>query len=303
MTEAASAVSYPGRMHRPGADLARASPGSPSDRGCIYLSVKSITVAHPAITHAYPEKRPPMMIRLTNLTAVQTAVNPQPLPPKSLVAKIGRLGDSVSLNPQPLPPKAVAANVKAGLKARVRIRAPQTQRRAAGQPDRFLTASAGSSLTAPAVTLRGLHGPADGFLQHEVGASASGGYAAIKSSKGSILAGVLKTLHQVDQLTKAENLMEDAYARMSNPNRNEVETLRAHEEMAQALQIRKSVMPELSKYQQEALWSISDIEQRGILDAGDNALGQTGAAYHEQGKKEFQLGVQENQSLIKWILS
>ena len=84
---------------------------------------KSTTAASPAITHALLRKRP-QMIGLTNLTAsIQTAVNTQTLPTKvTLVGKIGRPGDSVTLNPQPLPPKPlppmeVFANVKAALNA------------------------------------------------------------------------------------------------------------------------------------------------------------------------------------------
>jgi hypothetical protein len=221
------------------------------------------------------------------------SLNPQPLPPKSLAAKIGRLGDSVSLNPQPLPPKAVFANVKAS------VSAVNTKRLAAGQSDRFLTANVRSSPATPVATLLSSQWSADGFLQ-------------LKASpvfKSSILAAI-KAQHTVDQLTKAETLMESAYRRMSNPNRNYVDALRAREEMGQALQIRKSVMPDLSELQQKALSAVSDKEQQGIEDAAwatfdlnFSVSAQKGAEELEAARKEFQVGVQENQSLINWILS
>jgi hypothetical protein len=95
--------------------------------------------------------------------------------------------------------------------------------------------------------------------------------------------------------------MEDAYRRMSDPNANYVDKLRAEEEMGEAVQIRNSVLPSLSEDQQKALREINSTEQAGILDAGNADFGQTGAEAHARGREEFQRGMQENQSLINWI--
>src|SRR5262249_2284688 len=95
---------------------------------------------------------------------------------------------------------------------------------------------------------------------------------------------------------KAENLMEDALARMTKPNANEVDRLRAEEEIDEAVQIRNSVLPQLSEYQQKALTGLNLAEKDGILRA---AFPPTAAT----GKWEFELGKQENQSLIDWIQS
>ncbi len=220
------------------------------------------------------------MIRSTNLTVVQAAVTP--LPAKSLVAGIVRPGDSVSLNPQPLPPKAVFANVKAVLDA--------TNPAANFSPSLTMPATA---TDIPLLTLQG-------GLHHRT----------------IVPPAVRKQLSEADQLTKAEKLMEDAYKTISNPNSNQVDRFRAEEERAQALQIRNSVAPELSEYQQKALSAVSLQEQQGIEDAAwgvfdtkygnppaDSLQVQKGAQELQTGKEEFQLGVQENQSLINWILS
>ena len=228
------------------------------------------------------------MIRSTNLTALQTAVDAPALPQTTLVAKIGRPGDSVSLNPQPLPPMEVFANVKAAVNPSLSLSVRSN-----------VTLPFGQSITAP-VTQTPLLVASLGGPHH----------------RAVVPPAVKKAVDEADQLAKAENLMQDAYRKLSNPARNAVDYYRAEEEVDEAGQIRRSVLPGLSDYQQKALSSLNDTEQDGIGNAEwgvfdvtygdappDTPSVQKGYQELEKSKQEFQLGAQENQSLINWILS
>lgn len=259
------------------------------------------------------------MIRSTSLTAVQNALslqplapkalatkignpgdlvslNPQPLPPKSVASQVLKLGDEVSLNPQPLPPKDVFASVKAGFGA-------YSKGTAVSESDQFLAASL--SLTTSIATYKGVRPGTELFAKQKV------------SLVNQVsLADLLKVSNQVNQLNKAEKLMEDAYKTLSDPSSNQVERLRAEDQRAQALEIRKAVAPGLSDSQQKALWVVSGKEQQAMEDAKwgvfdmlygnpscDSPSYQKGLQELAQANQEFHLGVQENKSLIDWITS
>ncbi len=233
------------------------------------------------------------MIRSTNLTAVQTTLNTQPVPPMSLVAKIGRPGDAVSINPQPLPPKDVFANVKGGFQAL------NTKGPAVGQLNLFFTAGIGS--------LASWH-HFGGAVQRKEGSLTS----------ESIVAAV-KAANQADQLAKAEKLMEDAYEMRGNPDANKPERARAIEAELEAHQIRESVKSGLSKKQQDALSDLESTQEQALNDVSWAALQEgTVKICHDVGDvpaiqsytkdyatadAEFKLGVQENKSLINSILA
>src|SRR5262249_15394197 len=89
----------------------------------------------------------------------------------------------------------------------------------------------------------------------------------------------------VDQLVEAEALMYDAFNRVSRWDTNDVERLRAEEEMRKAHEIRMSVLPWLSSDQQKALNELDSDEQLGISKGKD-------------GKADFQRGHDEFWSLI-----
>ena len=94
-----------------------------------------------------------------------------------------------------------------------------------------------------------------------------------------------------------------------------MEKLRADDQIDQATRIRWSVKPGLSENQQRALETIQDTQVKAIDDArfavfetkvndnNDIPQAQHNAKDFEKSSIEFQEGVDENKSLIDWILS
>jgi hypothetical protein len=101
--------------------------------------------------------------------------------------------------------------------------------------------------------------------------------------------------NEVDQLKKADDLMQDAFQKASDPNFNNniVGQQQIKEEIDQAHKIRASVAEQLSPYQQDALWQI-DSEERAGIDYRERGL---------DGQLLMQDGAQQTQSLNNWILS
>ena len=246
-----------------------------------------------------------MIIGSAKLTAVQTAVKIEPLASKSLAASVSRPVDWASLNPQPLPPKDVLGNVKASFGA-LNTKGPD-----AASLNLFLTVNMGSSLAKPVTSShQRLNRGADGAVQLKVASHSTDSIVAVLKA---IQADQAKAT-AVDQLTQAEKLAEDAYNTLRNPDSNEVEKLRAQEKWAQASSLRASASQGLSKNQRDALAEVEHTEWQALDDArfavhesknGDQSEGwlREYARDFAEADGEMRLGAEENQSLIKWILS
>jgi hypothetical protein len=219
-----------------------------------------------------------MMINFRNVKAVPVAAASQPTTGSSLAAKATRAGDLVSINPQPLPPKEVSASVRA----------------LAASQDLFL-APVRTDRTGSAAVFKSIRG-ADSFAPQK----------ATLDYQGPVSA-ALKKIKTMDQLEKAERLMEQAYLIFRDPNSNDVDRIRAKGLRNQAVVIQMSVEG-LSDAQTEGLAATFVRQWNAMLAAADaaqkNKSGDpTGLEDLIEADQAFELGVQDYLSLIDWIQS